>query len=212
MIRRWLPIALLYLGLIGGGWFISDHLSAALATAGGVGDMSNMIWVVGLVCAVYMLASAIPFVPGAEIGLALIAVFGARVALLVYVCMICALSLSFLIGRLVPAHWLVGVFSYLRVHRAADLVRDLAAKSPEARAAHLRENTNNRILLALLGYRYIALALAINVPGNTVLGGGGGLALFAGMSRLFSPIGFFATLLVAVAPIPLTVLMMGYQP
>lgn len=174
--------------------------------------MSNMIWVVGLVCAVYMLASAIPFVPGAEIGLALIAVFGARVALLVYVCMICALSLSFLIGRLVPAHWLVCVFSYLRLHRAAGLVRGLAAKSPEACAAHLRENTNNRILLALLGYRYIALALAINVPGNTVLGGGGGLALFAGMSRLFSPIGFFATLLVAVAPIPLTVLMMGYQP
>ncbi|WP_187428156.1 hypothetical protein ROLI_002870 [Roseobacter fucihabitans] len=212
MIRRWVPLIALYVALIFLGWFISDQVSAALVLTAGGGGFSGMMWMVVLVCAIYVLASALPFVPGAEIGLGLIAVFGAPVALLVYLCMICALSLSFLIGRLVPARWLAGLFAYLRLDRASVLVRDLADQSPEACEARLRRATDNRFLRALLGYRYIALALAINLPGNTVLGGGGGLALVAGMSRLFSPFWFFVTLLLAVAPIPLTVFVMGYQP
>ncbi|WP_299779081.1 hypothetical protein [uncultured Roseobacter sp.] len=211
MIRHWLPLLLIYAILIALGLIISDQLSGAIAQKAEAG-VSGMMWMIGLVCLVYMLASAIPFVPGAEIGLGLIAVFGARSALLVYGCMIAALSLSYLIGRLVPADWLAASLRRLRLYKPAALVHELAALPPAACEARLRNHTSNRFLLALLGYRYVALALAINLPGNTVLGGGGGLALFAGMSRLFSPLGFLITLLIAVAPIPLTVVMMGYQP
>lgn len=211
MIRRWLPLLLIYALLIILGLMISDHVSEAIAQKADAGK-SDMMWMIALVCLVYMLASAIPFVPGAEIGLGLIAVFGARSALLVYGCMIAALSLSYLIGRLVPARWLAAAFRTLRLHKPAALVHELAELPPAACEARLLSQTSNRFLLALLGYRYVALALAINLPGNTVLGGGGGLALFAGMSRLFSPLAFLITLLIAVAPIPLTVVMMGYQP
>lgn len=207
-----MPLVGLYVVLIALGLLISDAVSDAVAHKENAGELSDMMWMIGLVCLVYMLASAIPFVPGAEIGLGLIAVFGAQSALLVYLCMIGALSLSYLIGRLVPASWLVGFFRLLRLHKAADLVQELAGQPPQICEARLRHHTTNRFLLTLLGYRYIALALAINLPGNTVLGGGGGLALFAGMSRLFSPLGFLLTLMIAVAPIPLTVVMMGYQP
>ena len=52
---------------------------------------------------VYVVASATPFVPGAENGLALIVVFGSRIVLLVYICMVLALVLAYCIGRFVPA-------------------------------------------------------------------------------------------------------------
>jgi hypothetical protein len=45
-----------------------------------------------------------------------------------------------------------------------------------------------------------------------LIGGGGGIALLAGMSRLFAPLGFAISVAVAVAPIPLLVLLTGYQP
>lgn len=212
MIRPVLLLALVYLGLLALGWTISDQISEAMARRADTGSMSEMILMIGLVCLVYMLASALPFVPGAEIGLGLIAVFGARSAVLVYLCMIMALSLAYFAGRLVPAQGLAGAFRYARMNRAATLVLEMSDLPPDACVARLRALTSNRFVLALLGYRHLALALAINLPGNTVLGGGGGLALAAGMSRLFSPLGFVLTVFIAVAPIPLTVVVMGYQP
>ena len=60
-----------------------------------------------------------------------------------------------------------------------------------------------KVLKILLLYRYLALALAINMPGNIVLGGGGGIAMMAGLSRMFDPLPFLLTVLIAVLPIPL---------
>lgn len=210
--RRWLPLSILYSGLIALGWLMSDQVSTAVALAEQDGDISPVTWMIGLICVVYLLASAIPFVPGAEIGLGLIAVFGARIALLVYLCMVCALSLSYVVGRWMPTRWLIRSLEYLRLHKTAALVRDLPDQPSQAFELRLFSGTQNRLVLALLRYRYVALAVAINVPGNSVLGGGGGLALFAGLSRLFNPLGFIVTILIAVAPIPLTVFMMGYEP
>ncbi|NNL35816.1 MAG: hypothetical protein HKP35_08360 [Silicimonas sp.] len=51
--------------------------------------------------------------------------------------------------------------------------------------------------------RYLALAIAINVPGNSLVGGGGGLAFVAGASGLFSFPAFLLTIMLAVAPVPL---------
>lgn len=60
----------------------------------------------------------------------------------------------------------------------------------------------------LLRHRYLAMIVVLNLPGNSLLGGGGGLALAAGMSGLFRLPWFVATLLVAVAPLPLFFLLM----
>jgi hypothetical protein len=43
----------------------------------------------------------------------------------------------------------------------------------------------------------------LNVPGNGLVGGGGGIAFMVGMSGLFSLNGYILTLLIAVAPVPL---------
>ena len=56
------------------------------------------------------------------------------------------------------------------------------------------------------------LGLALNLPGNTLVGGGGGIAMVAGLSGLVSPLGFLVTVAVAVAPIPLLFLVLGGLP
>lgn len=153
----------------------------------------------------YILLTAIPFVPGAEIGMTLLTVFGPVVAPLIYGATIVSLSLSFLVGRLVPPETTIRVLRFCRFQRAADGFARFAAMPPEDRAAGLFERVDHPALRRLVRHRYVALALLINLPGNVVVGGGGGLAMMAGLSRVFSPAGFLLTVAIAVLPVPLMV-------
>jgi len=159
--------------------------------------------------AVYVLLIAIPFVPAVEIGLVLIAVFGAPVAVLLYVCTIIGLTLSFLLGWLIPLQAISRLFAEFRLRRASALLERLASMDKNARLAYLLQNSPRRLVPALLRHRYLVLALALNLPGNVIIGGGGGIALTAGVSKLYSIGGFLITLAIAVAPIPLAVLLFG---
>lgn len=152
---------------------------------------------------VFVLAAAIPFVPGAEIGFGLLMVFGANVAVHVYLSMLVALMLAFLSGRIV---------------RPASSARHL--QFLEARVRLMRIRAQNKalckhmvfiaaVLRLLVRNKHLALCAALNTPGNTILGGGGGLAFLAGASRSFSVLGFAVTASVAVMPIPLLFLALG---
>ena len=77
------------------------------------------------------------------------------------------------------------------------------------RLEQLFNRTSNRLLRGLIRSRYLALAVALNIPGNVLIGGGGGIALFAGISRMYSYLGFLITVVIAVAPIPAAVLVFG---
>jgi len=44
--------------------------------------------------------------------------------------------------------------------------------------------------------------LVLNLPGNSLVGGGGGIAFIAGLSGMFSYIGFILAIAIAVAPVP----------
>jgi hypothetical protein len=58
----------------------------------------------------------------------------------------------------------------------------------------------------LLSHRHFTLAVCLNLPGNSVLGGGGGIAALCGLSGQFVWWRFVLTLVIATAPIPLLVL------
>jgi hypothetical protein len=165
-----------------------------------------------LATAVYVVASALPFVPGAEVGAALMIAFGVQIVFLVYVAMVGALLIAFLAGRFVPASALAAVFGFLGLRRARALVEYLDELPSGQRLPFLITRAPARIVPTLLRHRYAAIVLLFNIPGNTLIGGGGGIALLAGMSRLFAPLGFAISVAVAVAPIPLLVLLTGYQP
>ena len=159
--------------------------------------------------AVYAALLAVPFVPGAEIGVALMAMLGPRIALLVYLCTLAGLSLSFILGRLVPIKTLIHLAEDLKFERTRQLLEDIEPLDRKERLDLLISRAPKRFLPLLLRFRYLALAAALNIPGNYVIGGGGGIALFAGTSRLFSVPGFFVTIMLAVSPVPIAVMIFG---
>ena len=79
----------------------------------------------------------------------------------------------------------------------------------EQRFEVLIEHAPKRVVPVLLKHRYIAIIVALNVPGNAVIGGGGGIALLAGLSGLFTFPRFLASVSLAALPVPLIVLIGG---
>ncbi len=209
---RWLRIAvvaLIYGGLLaaghwGSGWLI-DLVGVDLGTGAQPHDLHVMIAGV----AVYAALMAIPFVPGMEISLALLAVFGPKVAMALYAATVAALALSCLIGRMLPVSLIATLFGSLGLQRAKGLVQRLQPLSAEQRLAVLIDHAPKRVIPVLLKHRYIAIMVALNVPGNAVIGGGGGIALLAGMSGLFTFPRFLASVSLAVLPVPLLVMLTG---
>ncbi len=165
--------------------------------------------IITLCAIVYAVLIAIPFVPGVEIGLALIGMLGPPIVFLVYVSTLAGLSIAFVAGRLIPLTGLIRLLSDLHFRRASHLLETIQPMNGEARLAFLVSKTPNRFVPALLRHRYLALAVVINLPGNIVIGGGGGIALMAGASKLYSVPGFLATIVLAVAPLPLAILLFG---
>lgn len=158
---------------------------------------------------VYVGLLAIPFVPGAEIGIAMLTAFGAGIAPMVYAATVLAMMLAYLIGRGLSPRTLAGLLRLMRLRRAADLVDRAAALPPEARLALLLDGSPPRTVGRALRHRYIALALIVNTPGNAVIGGGGGIMMMAGMSGVFSPLPTLLTIALAVSPVPLAVMIFG---
>jgi hypothetical protein len=158
---------------------------------------------------VYAVLLAVPFVPGIEIGLALIAMLGPPIVFLVYVSTVAGLSLSFAVGRLISLKGLIRLFDDLRLQRASRLLATIEPLSREERLAFLHAKAPRRLVPFLLRHRYLSLAILFNLPGNFLIGGGGGIALIAGLSGLYSTPLFLATLVVAVSPVPIAILVFG---
>lgn len=154
---------------------------------------------------------AMPFVPGAEIGLAMLAAFGAGIAPLIYLATVAAMTLAYTVGRFLPIGALARLLTFLRMRRAAALVARAAPLSPQDRLAMLLDGQPKRALGLALRYRYLALAFAVNTPGNSIIGGGGGIMMMAGLSGIFSPLATFLTIAVAVSPVPLAMMFLGLQ-
>ena len=152
---------------------------------------------------------AIPFVPGAEIGLTLLGMFGPKIVFLVYVCTLAGLLTSFIVGRLISLKTLVKLFEDLQLNKPSQLLRQFEPMGMEERVTFLVSEAPNRLVPFFLRHRYLALAIAVNIPGNIVIGGGGGIALMAGISRLYSLPGFLTTIAIGVSPVPLAILIFG---
>ncbi|MCX7646863.1 MAG: hypothetical protein N2Z62_16405 [Rhodobacteraceae bacterium] len=164
---------------------------------------------IALALVVYALLLALPFVPGVEIGLLLLALQGPAAALPVYLATLAGLLLAYAAGRRLPPVWLAGALADLGLARAAAFVGRIAPLSGEARLALLRARLPRRLAPLLGGARYGLLAALLNLPGNGLVGGGGGIMLLAGLSGLFRPGATVATVALAVAPVPLAVWFLG---
>jgi hypothetical protein len=193
-------IGLIALALRGGDWALGAL--ELLDPAGGVAD-PFADWRLWAAIAVYIALMAIPFCPGIELGLALMAIGGTKVVPLVYLATVFALLAAFAVGRFVPQLALIGIFNSLGMHQTRDMLARIQALNAEERLA-LLQGAGKKVQL-LVRHRHLAVAVALNLPGNIALGDGGGIALAAGFSRLFSLPAFALTALIAVAPVPLAI-------
>ena len=157
-----------------------------------------------LLALAYALSLALPFVPGMELGLLIMAVFGIQGALVAYTATIGGLSLAYALGRMLPerliAEWLGRVGIAVPKDGVASAMQGMLTESRLGRRAV------HRLGALLLDHRYVALGVCLNLPGNSVVGGGGGLGLLCGLSRQFSWCGYLLAVAVAVSPLPILVL------
>ncbi len=166
----------------------------------------------GLVAALlltYSLLLALPFVPGVEIGIALLMTHGAKAAPFVYLATCLGLMLAFAAGRRLSPASLRAVFRDLHMRRACDLIDEIEPLDPPARLARLCANLPEWLGKRLTRWRYPVVALLLNLPGNALIGGGGGIMLITGISGLFAPRQAALTVALAVAPVPLAVMLLG---
>jgi hypothetical protein len=168
-------------------------------------EFAQSQWGTGVLIAggmLYILLLSLPFVPGVELGVLLMCVFGKAGIVFVYFATVAGLSLAFAMGRLVPKRWIdsglekLG-FSQFRVDHCDEL--EVMIKS----FSNNQKFCQNRLWSFLSKYRYLTIAVLFNLPGNYLIGGGGGISLACGTSRRISWKWFLLTVFLAVSPVPL---------
>ena len=152
----------------------------------------------------YLLLLALPFVPGVELGLLIMVFFGRDGVIAAYLATIGGLCLAYAAAWLLP--------NQMTSRWVTRLGLSDAAENPDAAIKGMVANAKVTGRLAgkfgsfLLDHRYLTLAACLNLPGNSVLGGGGGIAFLCGLSGQFHWRRFILTVVLATAPIPLLVL------
>ncbi len=171
-----------------GGWFVLLVL-LVLATMAlqppWFAAATGSLWLLLGLGLLYAVLLAIPFVPSIEIGLLLMLAFGRPGIAAAYLATLAGLNLAYLAGRFM---------------RARGAVRRLPCLPPRL-VAVLHAASERRLLSAIL------LGGLLNMPGNMVLGGGGGISLVFGAWRLLPWPLFLAVVAAATAVVPALVLL-----
>lgn len=157
----------------------------------------------------YALLLAIPFVPGVEIGAAILILDGAKAAPMVYGATVAGLLIAFCIGQYAPLPRLISMCRDLSLHRIAALLERIQSTPRDDRLDTMHDRLPRWLVPVLCNYRYVTLGIAINLPGNIALGGGGGIMIAGGLSRLFRTGYTVLTVAVATLPVPLAVWLWG---
>lgn len=152
----------------------------------------------------YLLLLAVPFVPGVELGLLMMVVFGRDGVIAAYLATVGGLSLAYAAAGLLPNRMTSRWMARLGLSDAAE--DPGAAIDSMVANAKVTGRAAGKVGSFLREHRYLTVAACLNLPGNSVLGGGGGIALLCGLSGQFHWRGFFPTIVLATAPIPLLVL------
>lgn len=202
----WIVVATACVALTVGGHALGMWIEQALGLK--TPDVRSLIdgrlFVVLLLIYIFLLA--VPFVPGAEVAILLLMVFGAEAAIPVYGATVTALLLSFMAGRLIPLSLLLAGLRRVGLSRAADVLTSDVNPAQNALNDTFRPGWTGAIFDRVLKHRCIALGILFNTPGNSIVGGGGGIALAVGASRLLTFPQFLLTVLIAVAPVPAAIL------
>jgi hypothetical protein len=149
-------------------------------------------WMVGC----YALILAIPFMPGIELGLLLMLMYGMPGIAAVYGATILGLLVPYFIGRTLPEHALKRFFKFKPGYQCklTGWIGSFARTIRIVDSDYVRKVINCRPLV---------LAVAFNVPCNSIIGGGGFIAMVTGAQRFVSFVPYLLVITLATLPIPL---------
>jgi hypothetical protein len=153
----------------------------------------------------YAVLISVPFVPGIEIGVSLILIRGPEIVPYVFAETVAVLAVAYFAGQFIRTSWLLKIFLVRGLKRPADFLQEIQAIPTHQRIDLMCERLPDWLGPHLVKWRYVLLAVLVNIPGNALIGGGGGICLMAGLSRVFTPLATVVTILIAVAPVPLMV-------
>lgn len=168
-----------------------------------LGSGQLQVWMLALFLLTYAVLIAVPFVPGVEVGLTLMVMEGPWIAPWIYAATVFGLTLAFAVGEVLPYPRLRRMLADLRLKRASDVLERLQPLGKAERLALLERRAPGWAKPLVSRFRYVLMAVLINLPASTVIGGGGGVMFLAGFSRLFHTLPMIVTILLAVAPVPL---------
>lgn len=171
-------------------------------------DSSQNHLFIGALVLIYTICMLLPFMPAIELGLILLAMLDIQGVLMLYLLTVFALSISYTMGRLIPVQVLKRLFLFLHFRKAADLLCASGECDEKQQIDRFLEHAPKRIIPFLLRHRYCVFGVAVNTPGNMLLGGAGGIAMMSGISRLFSFKTFVLSVLISVSPLPVLVILM----
>jgi len=196
--RTWSVIAVLLLLSVVGAWS-NEYLHSQLWPV----NLEQAQMLIGCLILAYAVCMMLPFMPAIELGLLLLAMLDIQGIAWLYLVTVLALTASYGIGRVIPFSLLKKLFEYLHFHRASDLLCRAGECGEKEQIDRFIEQAPKRLIPFLLRHRYCVFAVAINTPGNMIIGGAGGIAMMSGLSRLFGFRQFALTLLIAVSPLPI---------
>ncbi len=155
-------------------------------------NLANYSLVIACIC--YGLLLMLPFFPALEAGLLIMAMYGVDGVVGAYITTVVSLLLSFLLGYI------------LMKNNHLAWVKNIARKNLKANPNKRLNKIMVKVLNTLNVRPYFSLALLLNMPGNSLLGGGGGIAMMAGASGAVQFYKYSLTVLVATSIIPVLIL------
>jgi len=162
-----------------------------------------------LLLVLYAVLLAIPFFPGAEVGILILTTQGSSAAPFVYLATVLGLLTSYFMGLAFSSRLKYTLLKSLGLQRTADFVKSMQGLAPQERLVLLQDSAPSWIGNWVISRRYILIALLLNIPGNSMMGGGGGILFLSGLSRLFSNFYILLTITLAVLPVPALVYFFG---
>ena len=151
------------------------RIRGKLGEAGKFVEIARDRWGIEVLVAgglIYILLLSLPFVPGVELGVLLMCVFGKEGIVFVYFATVAGLSLAFLMGRMLPKRWVESLLKKLGFSQTNDCHSDEIDYMPNKFSLN-QKFYPNRLKSLLLRYRYLAMGFSFNIPGNYLIGGGG---------------------------------------
>lgn len=133
-------------------------------------------------CVLYFLCMAIPFLPGVELGFALMMIFGWPGIIAVYLTTQLALNLSYWLGN--------------------RLTEGFSERFSKGLQSTKTPRWISFIICRIERFPGLVFVGLLNLPGNAVIGGAGGISAFYGLLRILSPWRFTLTVLLATLPLP----------